>query len=191
MDFFDGSAMKTLMSQVRQFHEKFHCAIGNPERPDIRMQQELRISLIKEEYQELLEALDCNDPVATLDALADLSYVVAGAAIAWGLPLADALNEVHRSNMTKTPGQTRADGKVIKGPTYEPPDLQTVMQVPRDRALPRRSYLFHCPSCSRRHEIPFTLIDEDLKHSLGCVCGKTYNLQFNPLLTYAEPHESL
>lgn len=35
---------------------------------------------------------------------------------------------VHRSNMTKEPGYERADGKIGKGPGYEPPDVAGVLE---------------------------------------------------------------
>lgn len=63
------------------------------------------------------------------DALADLLYVVIGSALQWGIPLERVLAEVHRSNMTKTAGDKRADGKILKGPGYSPPDLRFVAEL--------------------------------------------------------------
>lgn len=102
-------------------------------------QIELRVRLIDEEVNELKSALESwlNDgpAISTLteiaDALADIDYVVQGAAIAFGLPLDELGTEVHRSNMTKLDENGdaiyREDGKVLKGPLYEPPDLLRVL----------------------------------------------------------------
>ncbi len=58
--------------------------------------------------------------------------MVYGAALTFGIPVADVFTEVHRSNMTKLDddGQpvVRADGKVMKGPNFSPPDLLPVLR---------------------------------------------------------------
>jgi predicted HAD superfamily Cof-like phosphohydrolase len=51
---------------------------------------------------------------------------VCNAAYSTGLDLVPIFNEVHRSNMTKI-GGTFVDGKYIKPPTFEPPDLKRVI----------------------------------------------------------------
>jgi predicted HAD superfamily Cof-like phosphohydrolase len=94
--------------------------------------KKLRLELIREEFKELTEASDANDIVAVADALADLLYVVHGAALEWGIPMDPCYKEVHRSNMTKVfPDGTvhkREDGKVLKPPTYSPADLVTILK---------------------------------------------------------------
>lgn len=63
-----------------------------------------------------------------LKELADLRYVVEGAAVTFGLPIDEAYTEVHRSNMSKLGPDGlplyRADGKVLKGPNYREPDME-------------------------------------------------------------------
>jgi predicted HAD superfamily Cof-like phosphohydrolase len=92
----------------------------------------LRLDLIDEEVDELRAALQMRSIVSVLDALADIVYVTYGAAIAFGLDLDAALAEVHRSNLTKLGSAgtvlRRPDGKVMKGPHYEPPDLQALVR---------------------------------------------------------------
>ena len=95
---------------------------------------ELRYELIREELEEMREALDSRDLVGVADALTDLLYVVYGAGHAFGLNLDETFNEVHRSNMSKL-GEDgkpiyREDGKVLKGPNYSPPDLKKVLYFP-------------------------------------------------------------
>ena len=84
-----------------------------------------RVGYILEETGELSAALATGDEVAILDALADLIYVVAGTAVEFGLPLPEAFDEVHRSNMSKS----RSDeGFRDKGPDYTPPDIAGVLK---------------------------------------------------------------
>jgi hypothetical protein len=97
------------------------------------------MDLLEEELRELGEALEERDPVAVLDALTDLQYVLDGAYLALGFHAykGDALLEVHRSNMSKL-GENgrpiyREDGKILKGPNYSPPDLAAVLKAPRER----------------------------------------------------------
>lgn len=116
----------TPYDMVREFHAKFD--VTDSPTPDISRHKNLRIRLIDEERNELCQALGENDVVAVADALADLMYVVIGSALQWGIPLERVFAEVHRSNMTKDGGGKRADGKVIKGPNYEPPDIAGVLR---------------------------------------------------------------
>lgn len=86
----------------------------------------LRAHLMVEELSEILLALSQRNEIDLLDGLADLQYVVSGTAVAFGMPLGKAFDEVHRSNMTK---EIRAGGdKDVrcrkKGGSYRPPNLQ-------------------------------------------------------------------
>ena len=93
--------------------------------------KELRCALIEEEAAELRAALEANDIVEVADALADLLYVVHGAALTFGIPIYEVFAEVHHSNMTKvaTDGRVRrrADGKVLKPPAFRPPELEPIL----------------------------------------------------------------
>jgi len=61
----------------------------------------LRLGLITEEVKELTEAIEEKDMTETLDALADILYVVYGAGCSFGLDLDKAFHLVHKSNMSK------------------------------------------------------------------------------------------
>ena len=87
----------------------------------------LRIALIKEELEELLEAMKNNDLLEVADALTDILYVTYGAGHAFGIDLDKCFNEVQNSNMSKL-GENgepiyNESGKVMKGPNYFKPDL--------------------------------------------------------------------
>lgn len=91
----------------------------------------LRLDLIREEVQELTEALAAEDIVEVADALTDILYVVYGAGHAFGIDLEQCFREVHFSNMSKL-GEDgkpiyREDGKVLKGPNYFAPNLKKVV----------------------------------------------------------------
>jgi predicted HAD superfamily Cof-like phosphohydrolase len=91
-----------------------------------RTLNKLRADLIREEGREAGEALESGDLEHTAKELADLVYVAYGAAVTLGIDLDRAVAEVHRSNMSKlVDGRPvmRADGKVLKGPNYQPPDM--------------------------------------------------------------------
>jgi len=62
----------------------------------------LRLDLIKEEVKELEDAIEQNNFVEIIDALADILYVTYGAGSSFGINLDDAYSLVHESNMTKT-----------------------------------------------------------------------------------------
>lgn len=95
---------------------------------------ELRIDLIDEELNELREATEKQDLVGIADALTDLLYVVYGSGHAYGIDLDACFQEVHRSNLSKLDENSqpiyREDGKVLKGPAYSPPDLESIIGHP-------------------------------------------------------------
>jgi len=97
-----------------------------PTMPDFNLAA-LRLDLIEEEVQELRDGLGRSSLLEVADALTDILYVVYGAGHAFGIDLDDCFHEVHRSNMTKLGEDGRPlyrdDGKVMKGPNYEEPDL--------------------------------------------------------------------
>ena len=87
----------------------------------------LRYDLIKEELDELKEAMDNKDIKEVADALTDILYVTYGAGHAFGVNLDKCFKEVQNSNMSKldSDGKPIYDdkGKVMKGPNYFKPDL--------------------------------------------------------------------
>ena len=87
----------------------------------------LRIDLIKEELEELMEAMNNNNLLEVADALTDILYVTYGAGHAFGIDLDKCFNEVQNSNMSKLGENGKPiyneSGKVMKGPKYFKPDL--------------------------------------------------------------------
>jgi len=88
----------------------------------------LRYSLIKEELEELKEAIENRDIKEVADALTDILYVTYGAGHAFGIDLDKCFEEVQNSNMSKLGLDGKPiyneQGKVMKGPNYFKPDLK-------------------------------------------------------------------
>ena len=87
----------------------------------------LRIDLIKEELEELTQAMNNKDLLEVADALTDILYVTYGAGHAFGIDLDKCFNEIQDSNMSKLGGDDKPIynemGKVMKGPKYFKPNL--------------------------------------------------------------------
>ncbi|MDB9699012.1 nucleoside triphosphate pyrophosphohydrolase family protein [Candidatus Pelagibacter sp.] len=87
----------------------------------------LRYDLIKEELEELKEAMENKDLLEVADALTDILYVTYGAGHAFGIDLDKCFEEVQSSNMSKLGEDGKPiyneSGKVLKGPKYFKPDL--------------------------------------------------------------------
>lgn len=124
---------------VREFHE----AAGQKIAPCVLTTADLerRSTLVCEEAKELCEALTIllvdvmrygAAPVKTLaevlKELCDLIYVAEGLSVELGVDVDEAFRRVHESNMSKFPMSTREDGKVMKGPNYQPPYLEDLVR---------------------------------------------------------------
>lgn len=144
---------------LREFHDFYGW-------DDPSMGFDLRIELIREEYQELLAELKEYEPDKRkiYKELADLLYVLYGLDVHLGSYLDETFEAVHQANMSKLwqceecwgkghvwDGESfsedaggrlynqcggcggdgkvavrRADGKILKPPTYQPPDLSFI-----------------------------------------------------------------
>ena len=92
----------------------------------------LRYELIKEELEELNQAINEKDIKEVADALTDILYVTYGAGHAFGIDLDKCFDEVQKSNMSKlgSDGEPVYNeiGKVMKGPSYFKPDLNKFLK---------------------------------------------------------------
>ena len=143
---------------VRRFHHVYGLPVQTDGASLERESLDMRMSLIAEEFSELVGAVygqaaraevessyrravatddGARDTVETADALADLIYVIYGMALETGIDLAAVLAEVQRSNMSKLGADGkpvyREDGKVLKGPDYFPPNVEAVLRSRRLR----------------------------------------------------------
>ena len=118
----------TNFESVKKFMETFGQEIkGNAKFPEKKITS-LRYDLIKEELEELKEAIDNNDIKEVADALTDILYVTYGAGHAFGIDLDKCFEEVQNSNMSKLGLDGKPiyndKGKVMKGPNYFKPNLE-------------------------------------------------------------------
>jgi len=92
----------------------------------------LRYNLIKEELNELQNAIKTKDLKEIADALTDILYVTYGAGHAYGIDLDKCFREVQRSNMSKLGEDGKPiynkKGKVMKGPQYFEPNLKQFIE---------------------------------------------------------------
>ena len=101
------------LSSVAAFHRLFRAPIlASPVIPSADRCQ-LRVSLLKEEVQELADAIKDNDLVEVADALADIQYVLSGAVHEFGMGniFQTLFDEVQRSNMSKACGTMEEAGR--------------------------------------------------------------------------------
>lgn len=122
--------MTDMFKDVQDFQIAFGLLRSDrPKLPD-HLERALRIKLLREEFNEYLDAEWDDDLVEIADALADLIYIAAGTADAYGIDLNKVFEEVHRSNMAKlVDGKVlrRADGKVMKPEGWTPPDIESIL----------------------------------------------------------------
>jgi|HubBroStandDraft_2_1064218.scaffolds.fasta_scaffold12081_7 predicted HAD superfamily Cof-like phosphohydrolase len=122
-------------SSPEQMLREFHAAAGLPlpakptARPDLGSQTG-RAAIVAEELRELAAAIEAGDITEIADACADVVYGVVGTAVTYGIPFDAVLKAVHASNMTKVvpgPPVLNDDGKILKGPGYEPPRIAALL----------------------------------------------------------------
>jgi predicted HAD superfamily Cof-like phosphohydrolase len=117
----------TNFEKVREFMKTFGQEIKEKAGFPNEKITSLRYELIKEELEELKEAINNKDIKEAADALTDILYVAYGAGHAFGIDLDKCFEEVQNSNMSKIGNDGKPiyndKGKVMKGPKYFKPNL--------------------------------------------------------------------
>jgi NTP pyrophosphatase (non-canonical NTP hydrolase) len=116
---------QSLLDQAEQFRAAYNLAATG------KSGRQTQKCLIDEEWSEFHEAYWFESLDNQLKELADLVYVCFQYAASQEWDLDEAMRRVHQSNMSKL-GEDgkpiyRADGKVLKGPNYEPPNLKDLI----------------------------------------------------------------
>ena len=119
-------------TDVKKFMETFGQMVRTkPQFPDEETMQ-LRYDLIKEELNELEQAMKTKNLKEIADALTDILYVTYGAGYAYGINLDKCFKEVQRANMSKLGNDGKPiyneKGKVMKGPNYSEPNLKQFVE---------------------------------------------------------------
>ena len=122
----------TNFTDVKIFMETFGQMVRTkPQFPDEKTMK-LRYDLIKEELNELEDAMKTKNLKEIADALTDILYVTYGAGFAYGIDLDKCFKEVQRANMSKLGEDGKPifneKGKVMKGPNYREPDLKQFVE---------------------------------------------------------------
>ena len=117
---------------VKKFMKTFgQKVITKPQFPDEKTMN-LRFDLIKEELNELEQAMKQKDLKEVADALTDILYVTYGAGYAYGIDLDKCFKEVQKANMSKLGEDGKPiyndKGKVMKGPNYSAPNLKQFIE---------------------------------------------------------------
>ena len=129
------------ITQVRTFHELAEVPLRITPNLPTEKEAALALSLIDEEYRELVAATQQEDLVAIADGVGDLLVVTIRYALVLGLPLDYIMAEIDRSNMSKfdwPDGSRRAilreDGKVLKSPLFSKPHIASIILEARRHA---------------------------------------------------------
>tara|TARA_B100001939_G_C16497172_1_gene427996 strand:+ start:26 stop:397 length:372 start_codon:yes stop_codon:yes gene_type:complete len=118
--------------KVKEFMKTFgQEVLSKPALPENKIIK-LRLDLIKEELNELEDAIKNKNLVEIADALTDILYVTYGAGHAFGINLDSCFDEVQNSNMSKLDENGNPiyneNGKVLKGPNYFEPNLKKFIE---------------------------------------------------------------
>lgn len=125
-----GETLKRLSKWIERGTSSPEIKSNEQNQYDVRL---MRAHLMLEELSEVMFALEEQRSVDLLDGLADLRYVTDGTAATFGLPLEEAFDEVHASNMSKSTaaelGRMTMDDPRLrnKGPNFRRPDLLKVI----------------------------------------------------------------
>ena len=126
--------MKSKIEAVRLFHNSFGLGISETIQANLgESKNMLRFNLMDEENKEYLEAARNNDLVEVADALGDMLYILCGTILEHGMQhkIEEVFEEIQRSNMSKLGADGkpiyREDGKVLKGPNYFKPNIETIL----------------------------------------------------------------
>ena len=119
---YNTEGSKTNFEMVEEFHRKFNSPAGILPQIIPEYRHDLRESLVAEEFDELINAMDDRDLVAIAKEACDLLVVVYGTLVEYGINADDVFEMVHKSNMSKLGADGkpiyREDGKILKGPNY-------------------------------------------------------------------------
>jgi len=122
----------TNFEKVRLFMQTYGQEVKNKAEFSNEKTNQLRIDLIKEELEELQQAMKDKNLLEVADALTDILYVTYGAGHAFGIDLDKCFEEVQNSNMSKLGSDGKPiyneSGKVMKGPNYFKPNISKILE---------------------------------------------------------------
>ena len=126
--------MQNQLKSVKKFHQAFGVKISN--KPTLELSKDilkLRHSLMQEENNEYLKAVEEKNLIEVADALGDMLYILCGTILTHGFQnlIEDIFDEIQSSNMSKLGDDGkpiyRNDGKVLEGPNYKKPNIKKII----------------------------------------------------------------
>ena len=126
--------MQNQLKSVKKFHQAFGVKISN--KPTLELSKDilkLRHSLMEEENNEYLKAVEEKNLIEVADALGDMLYILCGTILTHGFQnlIEDIFDEIQSSNMSKLGDDGkpiyRNDGKVLEGPNYKKPNIKKII----------------------------------------------------------------
>ena len=122
----------TNFEKVKHWMQVFKCDVPESLTEVEESTAALRLHLIDEEYRELLYAMAFEGIEQIAKEIADLLFVVYGAAVNYGIPIDEVFNAVYESNLSKMPPdgvlKYREDKKILKGDWYKAPDIEGILK---------------------------------------------------------------
>lgn len=121
--------MEKQLEQVKEFHNKLNVVWNDEPTVVSDTTRSLRISLLREEVEEAIEAMEEGDIEHLAKELADVLYATYGTIGAYGLAdkMPTVFSEVHASNMTKVPADD-PNVKIMKGDDYRAADISSILR---------------------------------------------------------------
>ena len=127
--------MQSKIKAVELFHNSFGLGVSDQPIANLGVEKNrLRFNLMDEENKEYIEAAENDDLVEVADALGDMLYILCGTILEHGMQhkIEEVFNEIQKSNMSKLGADGkpiyREDGKVLKGPNYFKPNIESILE---------------------------------------------------------------
>lgn len=129
--------MKKQLNQVLEFHQLFQAFIADKPTDKIPVTvKQARVKLIREETEELIEAIETGSIKEIAHEIADVLYVVLGTVISFGLQhkMAKVFSAIHQSNLSKMSQKgtfeiTLDKSKILKGKQYRYPNIEKILKT--------------------------------------------------------------
>ncbi len=122
--------MERAQKQLRDFMETMQpgMAVGHGPAVPGDTARELGRTLLTEEFNEVITAIDAGDIYDVAGELADLIYVALWNCNAWGVDITPVFEAIHAANMAKADGPVRADGKRERPPGWQRADVPGIVR---------------------------------------------------------------
>jgi len=125
---------KDWVDDVIEFHDYICYPVRTKPTTENSPKSRTRSEYMMEEVEEYAEAMYDRDIVEMADGLADLIYFAIGTALYHGIDLRTVMDEVHKSNMTKTPDSQNYKN-CVKGPDFKKPNIVKALREGKVRRV--------------------------------------------------------